>query len=192
MVVRPEVKESAISEQGFTLRVREDPGLIGGACVWPAGRALAAAISDGIVSVKGLRVLELGCGLGLPSLAACRAGAESVTATDREELRELVEFNAKVNDCGNLKFAAFDWEEPENFKVPSVDLIIAADVIYYEEQDPLLNALRYCLARSSAEVVIAYRQRTELDRVFLESVILPQFQVTMRKLDDGVELYSLK
>src|SRR3954468_3223775 len=42
---------------------------------WPAGLALAAA------PPPGGRVLELGCGLGAPGIAAARAGAE-VLATD--------------------------------------------------------------------------------------------------------------
>src|SRR5690349_12762115 len=61
--------------------------------LWPAGRALATAVSDG-PSLQGRRVLELGCGLGLPSIAAARRGAD-VTASDVSE-------NAAVFAAHNL------------------------------------------------------------------------------------------
>src|SRR5215210_3832117 len=48
--------------------------------LWPSGTALARAL-EAEPPRPGARVLELGCGLALPSLAAARAGAE-VLATD--------------------------------------------------------------------------------------------------------------
>src|SRR3954471_20913906 len=48
--------------------------------LWPSGLELARAISRG-PALDGRRVLELGCGLGLPSLAAAQRGA-TVLATD--------------------------------------------------------------------------------------------------------------
>ena len=47
--------------------------------LWRSGVALAREL-DG-VPLRGLRVVELGCGLAVPSLAAARAGA-AVLATD--------------------------------------------------------------------------------------------------------------
>src|SRR5918996_695345 len=47
---------------------------------WPGGAVLAGALADD-PPPKGARVLELGCGLGLPSIVAARAGAR-VLATD--------------------------------------------------------------------------------------------------------------
>lgn len=46
--------------------------------VWNAGVVLADKIAEGEIDVRGKRVLELGCGLGLPSLLAARMGAELV------------------------------------------------------------------------------------------------------------------
>src|SRR3954453_20088444 len=43
--------------------------------LWPSGRALGRAVADG-PALDGRRVLELGCGLGLPSIAAARRGGE--------------------------------------------------------------------------------------------------------------------
>ena len=47
--------------------------------VWPSGLALARHVAG--LDLTGLAVLELGCGLGLPSLVASLAGRTSWRAT---------------------------------------------------------------------------------------------------------------
>src|SRR5262249_39836429 len=49
------------------------------ATAWPSGRRLAEVLAD--ERLDGMRVLELGCGLGLAAVVAARRGAD-VTATD--------------------------------------------------------------------------------------------------------------
>ena len=50
--------------------------------LWPAGRALAARLSAEPGLVRGLRVLELGTGLGIAGIAAADAGARHVFLSD--------------------------------------------------------------------------------------------------------------
>src|SRR5947207_14466106 len=65
------------------------------AVLWRSGVALAREL-DG-AALAGPRVVELGCGLGVPSLVAARAGAD-VLATDASgEAVELVERSAREN-----------------------------------------------------------------------------------------------
>lgn len=49
--------------------------------LWPAGLSLASALAAAPPPHPGLQVLELGCGLALPSIVAARSGAR-VLATD--------------------------------------------------------------------------------------------------------------
>ena len=68
------------------------------AVLWRSGLALARELEG--EALRGLRVVELGCGLGVPSIAAARAGA-SVLATDAcAEALALVERNARANEVG--------------------------------------------------------------------------------------------
>jgi predicted nicotinamide N-methyase len=109
------------------------------AVLWRSGVALAREL-DG-ERLRGFRVVELGCGLGAPSLAAARAGA-SVLATDEStETLELVERSARANGL-RLETAAVDWASPDALrKRAPFDLVLAADVLYERPAVALLLSL---------------------------------------------------
>jgi len=96
--------------------------------LWRSGVALAREL-DG-VALGGLRVVELGCGLAVPSIAAARAGA-AVLATDAcAEALALVERNAHANEA-RIETASVDWARPrELVRRAPFDLVLAADVLY--------------------------------------------------------------
>jgi predicted nicotinamide N-methyase len=96
--------------------------------LWRSGVALARELEG--TPLQGSRVVELGCGLGVPSLAAARAGAE-VLATDTEpQALELLERNAAANGV-RIETARVEWAEPEGLieRAP-FDLVVGADVLY--------------------------------------------------------------
>jgi predicted nicotinamide N-methyase len=128
---RPASPEALIDEQEF----ERDEFLPYWAELWPAATALAEALPD----VAGLRVVELGCGLGVTSLVAAAKGAE-VTATDwSEDAVELLRRNAGRNGLV-VRAEVRDWREPwaERF-----DLALAADVLYERRNvEPVLARLR--------------------------------------------------
>ena len=78
-LLRPRNSDDLISEADFV----RDERLPYWADLWPAARVLAAALSEGQTPARGPRprLLELGCGLGLATIAALRAGYD-VVATD--------------------------------------------------------------------------------------------------------------
>jgi predicted nicotinamide N-methyase len=89
-----------------------------------------------------MRVVEVGCGLALPSIAAARAGA-AVLATDAcTEALTLVGRNARVNDV-RIDTATVDWTNPDELlRRAPFDLVLAADVLYERASvAPLLSLL---------------------------------------------------
>ena len=101
------------------------------AILWPSGEALAHAVADE-PPPPGARVLELGCGLALPSVAAARAGAD-VLATDGST--DAIAFAAHTlaldEQVGDV--AAIDWREPRLLLERGPwDLVLAADVLYLQ------------------------------------------------------------
>jgi predicted nicotinamide N-methyase len=92
--------------------------------LWPSGLALAEALP---ADLGGLDVVELGCGLGVPSLVAAARGAH-VTAVDwAAEAIDLLERNAARNGV-ELDAVHVDWTSFEG----SFDLTLCADVLYEE------------------------------------------------------------
>jgi predicted nicotinamide N-methyase len=129
-ILRPESPEALIDEEAFA----NDEFLPYWAELWPAATALAEALPD----VGGLRVVELGCGLGVPSLVAAARGAD-VTATDwAEDAIELLRANAARNGLG-LVAEVRDWRLPWPDRF---DLALAADVLYEQRNvEPVLDRL---------------------------------------------------
>jgi predicted nicotinamide N-methyase len=127
---RPRSPEALIDETAFA----QDEFLPYWAELWPASRALAAALPE----VAGLRVVELGCGLGVPSLVAAAHGA-TVTATDwAPDAIDLLRENAERNGL-ELQAEVRDWREPWDERF---DLVLAADVLYERRNvEPLLERL---------------------------------------------------
>jgi predicted nicotinamide N-methyase len=136
-LLRPSSPEELIDETAF----EDDEFLPYWAELWPASLALAAALPE----VAGLRVVELGCGLGLPSLVAAARGAE-VTATDwAADAVELLRDNAARNRL-ELRVEVRDWREPWDERF---DLAVAADVLYEQRNvEPLLERLRELAPRA--------------------------------------------
>ena len=100
--------------------------------LWRSGVALAEHVET--LHLGRSRVVELGCGLGLPSIAAARLGA-NVLATDEDpEALELLRDNAHANGAVGLKTLAADWGKPQPLldRGP-FDLVLAADVLYEAE-----------------------------------------------------------
>jgi predicted nicotinamide N-methyase len=104
-----------------------------GAVLWPASLVIASRLLE-FVSEK--RVLELGAGTGLVSLAAALGGAKSVLATDYESLPlTILEYSARelneisVGPGRTLDTAFLDLCELRQ-PLPAADVVVAADVMY--------------------------------------------------------------
>jgi predicted nicotinamide N-methyase len=107
--------------------------------LWRSGVALARELEG--VPLRGKRVVELGCGLALPSLAAARAGADVLATDECAEALTLVARNAAANGV-RVETATVDWAEPDELvgRAP-FDLVLAADVLYERAGVALLLAL---------------------------------------------------
>jgi predicted nicotinamide N-methyase len=130
--------------------------------LWRSGVALAREL-DG-VPLRGRRVVELGCGLAVPSIIAARAGAEVLATDSSAEALTLVERNAAENDV-RLETAFVEWQKPAKLvKRAPFDLVLAADVLYERSGVAALLAL---LPRLASEAWVADPGRSAAD-AFLE------------------------
>src|SRR6266480_210047 len=91
--------------------------------------------------LAGFRVVELGCGMGVPSLAAGRSGAAVLAADASPEALGLLNRNASRNGL-DVDTAQVDWASPAGLiERGPFALVLAADVLYERASVPLLLAL---------------------------------------------------
>lgn len=144
MLDRPADPAELLDEDAFA----NDEFLPYWAELWPGGLALAGALP---LSLAGLAVVELGCGLGVPSLVAAARGA-SVTATDwAGDAIALLRRNAERNGL-TLEARQADWRRFEG----SFDLVLAADLLYERRNVAPLVEL---LPRLAPEALVALAGR---------------------------------
>ena len=107
--------------------------------LWRSGVALACELEG--VALRGLRIVELGCGLAVPSIAAARRGGAALATDACAEALTLVARNAHANDV-RIETATVDWAKPEELvRRAPFDLVLAADLLYERASVALLLSL---------------------------------------------------
>jgi predicted nicotinamide N-methyase len=159
-LLRPRQAEALLDEDAFD----HEEFLPYWAELWKSGVALAEEIAGR--DVRGLRVVELGCGLGVPSLAASLAGAE-VLATDWSPTAiALLEENARRNDV-RLETAIVAWAHADALVERGPwDLLLAADVLYERRN---VDELLELLPRLGGSVLLADPGRPHAKTFFAEA-----------------------
>jgi predicted nicotinamide N-methyase len=133
--------------------------------LWPSGDELAYQLSTRDWS--GTSVVELGCGLGLPAIAAALAGG-TVLATDRApDALTFTEANAGANHA-EVETALCSWDAPESLVARGPwQLVLASDVLYERRNSDQLIELLPRLVTDDGAVWIADPGR-EMVPEFLE------------------------
>jgi predicted nicotinamide N-methyase len=152
--------------------------------LWRSGVALGRELAGAPLS--GLRVVELGCGLGVPSLVAARAGATVLATDGSAEALELLERNARANGV-SVATACIDWDAADDLVARApFDLVLAADVLYEQASVPSLLSL---LPRLGREVWLADPGRP----VAGEAIEAARRNWSVASsVRDGVEIYRLE
>lgn len=88
---------------------------------------------------KTLKVLELGCGIGVLSISLKALGFEHVIASDLQEVVKITEKNSKYNGL-DVSTRVLDWTCPEYIEC---DLLVFADCVWVMQLvDPLVRTLK--------------------------------------------------
>jgi predicted nicotinamide N-methyase len=118
--------------------------------LWRSGMALARQL-DG-ESLRGLRVVELGCGLAAPSIAAARGGADVIATDGDSDALQLVVRNAEANDV-QVEIDMVDWGDPDELlERGPFDLVLGSDILY---ERPSVAMLLELLPRLAPQAWIA-------------------------------------
>jgi predicted nicotinamide N-methyase len=154
------------------------------AILWPAARGLAEHLWQRRAGLPGTRLIELGCGLGLPSVLAAKLGAH-VTATDfHPDTGTWLQHNAALNGVA-LEYRQLDWNAFLNqrsevgdqrsegtdrppiadLRPPTSDfpLVIGSDLLYERCHLPALVCAIGALCAPGGRAVISDPGRANLD-----------------------------
>jgi predicted nicotinamide N-methyase len=159
-ILRPHQADALLSEEAF----EHEEFLPYWAELWPSGLALARIVHRR--DVRELRVLELGCGLGVPSIVAALGGAR-VLATDwSPEALEVAAANAARNGA-EVETELVAWADSERLAAGAPwDLVLGADLLYEQRNVDQLLAL---LPRLGGEILLAEPGRPPSVRFFEEA-----------------------
>ena len=150
------------------------------AFAWAGGQALARYVLDHPDEVAGKRVVDFASGSGIVGIAAMRAGAGHVLATDIDPF-----CGAALAVNGELNGVRIDFTDQNLLDVPppDVDVILAGDICY---EKPLATQVMDWLAAAhvrGTRVLIGDPGRSYFPRVGLEK--LAEYEVpTTRELED--------
>jgi predicted nicotinamide N-methyase len=125
-IVRPRDWEALRDEEGMA------PGrpLPYWARLWPSAMVLAQALAENPPG-PGTRVIELGCGLGLPSIVAARTGAAVLATDGHSDAVAFAAHSLALNEQEATVVTA-DLTDDADALVERgpFDLVLAADVLY--------------------------------------------------------------
>ena len=110
-----------------------------GVVLWPAAIALAHEVASRADAFRGVRVLELGAGTGLPGIVAASLGAR-VVQTDRHEMAMSVcRRNGERNGAGSIEHRLAEWAKWDD--AGPYDWILGSDILYGETTHPHLRRI---------------------------------------------------
>ncbi len=137
---RPRNVDDLISEEDFAI----DERIPYWADCWPSARVLAGRLAG--LAGQGLRLLELGCGIGLVSTVAADRGFDVLATDYYADALEFTAANADANAVRSVETRLVDWRQlPED--LGTFDRVVAADVLYEQPQAALIaNAMLHALA----------------------------------------------
>lgn len=146
-LLSPANADDLISEDDYV----KDERLPYWADLWPSAQILAEEVRT--MRLRGQRVLELGCGLGMVAVAATLAGAD-VTATDYYDDALLFARLNTIEATGrSVATRMVNWVEmPPD--LGRFDVVLASDVLYEHRYAPLVaNAIASTLVRGGEAIV---------------------------------------
>ncbi|KAG2071955.1 hypothetical protein BDR04DRAFT_1097626 [Suillus decipiens] len=162
-----------------------------GGIAWPAGEVLSNYIAfRGIGYLQGKKIVEVGSGTGLVGLVAGALGG-TVWITDQAPLLGIMQQNVTLNNLQScVSVRELNWGETLPSDMPTPELILAADCVYFEPAFPLLvQTLSEMAVSGSTEILFCYKKRRKADKRFF-AMLKKKFSWEEVEDDPNREIYN--
>jgi len=163
-ILRPGDSDRLLEHPAIVEAFKADEYLPYWSDLWPAARMLAKALlrepwpPEATAAATRWHALEVGCGLGLPGVAALSLGLRvTFSDWDATALRFAAD-NARLNGYSDFELLPMDWRRPPRDR--RYRLILASDLIYEMRNVEPLVALIEALLAPDGECLL-----TDQDRV---------------------------
>ena len=147
-ILKPANSDDLIREEDFV----KDERLPYWADLWPSSIILAGKLLE--LEGRGKTALELGCGVGLSTLAATSAGYDVLATDYYEDALDVTRANVFRNLGTIARTRLVDWRHLP-LDLGAFDLIFASDVLYENEYAKLLPILLRGLMSAEGIALIA-------------------------------------
>ena len=140
LVPRDDLNRQWATDENAGAKIATSSGC--GDVVWPSSLALATLIAHCPAIVDDKRVLELGCGLGLPSVAALlHANPAHVALSDRDNrvLALAYRSSTQLNRArASVSRSTIEWADETTWPQQEFDILIGSDLLYERQSVPHL------------------------------------------------------
>lgn len=137
--------------------------------LWPSGQILAQWIWDqGEATFRGKRVIEIGCGLALPSFVAAHLGAQVVATDLHPDVPGFLARNLVNNPGFSIQFKPLDWREGGDAPVALYDWVLASDVLYEKYQAAGLVAFLVKNLTPTGQAIVLDPDRAYWERLVIQ------------------------
>ena len=154
--------------------------------VWPAARAVSEHLARMGTWLEGKTVLELGCGLALPSLVAAKLGAKVIATDFHPDVPKFLKRNLELNGltAANIEYRNYDWRKESG--LGTFDFVVGSDILYEAShpKDVARSLAEHC--KRGSHIILG-----DPGRVYLQSCIDAinalgfQSDMFVKEVDDG-------
>lgn len=163
--------------------------------IWPSAEAMSSFLKTEPHWIEGKHVLELGAGIGLPSLSMAHYASTMVISDHAAAAVELIEKNIQYLGLQHVKAMRLDWNDfPDDI---TADTVLLSDINYAPDQfNSLLRLIRKFLEQSTTIILSTPKRITvtsfiEALQPFIQRSILQTIEHMEQEVDVCVFVLSV-
>ncbi len=156
--------------------------------LWASALAMSQYLVQSKMDWTDKKVLEIGAGLGLPSIVAGKLGATAVTVSDYlPEALDFAEKNWNRNNTHQANFVTMDWRNPD--VTLAADVLLAADIAYEQRMFESLPLAFKALSKKGGTILLTEPSRG-FAQDFIKELANQGFKIEKKVMQ--IELFGLK
>lgn len=136
--------------------------------LWPASEALSQYLVSHPLLVQKKKVLELGCGLGLPSLVAANLEAEILATDYHPDVETYFHRNCRHSNLPKIPYQRFNWRDSIE-EIGKFDVVMGSDILYESKHPKEVASGLIRFLKTDGIILLADPGRNYLN-VFLQAM----------------------